>query len=180
MKKSKFLEPTFLAELAAKTQYYGLPVLFRSKDQNVLSSDLPESDSLVSFLYLYRYLQLAVQCGDAPPPEPGPFFDKVEALASAFLLYVLRSGDPEPLRRLAGKLKLIEKHLSRESINWHFATGTCASGLLTKGIVPTKKALRDLVEAIARRKGTKGPTLRHWARIFRNLGLSDLPEASTH
>jgi hypothetical protein len=175
--KSKFLEPAFLTELAARTQYFGFPLLFHSKDKNILSSDLPESDGLVSFLYLYRYLKLAVQRGDAPPPEPGPFFARVEALASAFLLDMLRSGDPEPLRRLAGKLKLIEKHLS--GVNWHFAVGTCASALLANGILPTKKLLRDLVEVIARRKGIKAPTLRHQARIRADLGLTGLPAAST-
>jgi hypothetical protein len=178
LKKNKFLEPAFLAELAVRTQYSALPSSFRSKNQNVLSSDLPESDCLVSFLYLYRYLQLAIQRGDAPPPEPGPFFDKVEALTSALLLYVLRSGDSEPLRRLAAKLKLIEKYLDRY-INWHFITGVCASNLLWRGIVPTKKLLRERAKAIAGKNGKHSPTPRHWARIFADLGLSDLPAAST-
>jgi hypothetical protein len=178
LKETKFLEPAFLGELAAKTMYYGLPILTRPKDRNVLSTNLPESECLVSSLYLYRYLQLAVERGDAPPPEPGPFFGKVEALASAFLLYVLRSGDPEPLRRLAGKLKLIEKHLSRD-INWHFITGVCASSLLWRGIVPPKKLLRERAKAMAGKNGKQSPTPRHWVRIFADLGLSGLPAAST-
>jgi hypothetical protein len=165
----EFLKPAFLVQLAQKNLDYACPALCRSKDGNLLPVDLPGTDSLVPWLYLYKYLKLGVQRGDVPPPEPGPFFTKFEALISELFSHLLRRGDLKTACHFIRKAQRFEKELIGENVNWRFLTGIYVSSSLWLGIVPTKKKIRERVIAKVGPKRTIFPTKRHWARIFRDF-----------
>jgi len=120
-------------------------------------------------------------------PEPKEFLGRE-------LTDAVMRGDGSRLRDIA---KLLESHEKpRVEKPWHYHVGKVASMLLGAGIVPTKKELKEaaLLQRVfeecdggeftrsvfnSRLEDLARWRPKNWARIFRDLGLSDLPSART-
>lgn len=141
------------------------------------------------------------ELANSPDPEDERF------VAQEFVNAV-KEGHINRLKDLVGLCDLYEKKKwsgevgKRGTRSWSYYTALAAARVLRKGVIPTKKTLREvaLLEAAFHEYSWLGPikgyhqvheqkrkelrpqmpTKRSWARILKRLGLSDLPSASTH
>jgi len=137
--------------------------------------------------------------------------DDEQALAQ-FVVNAVRQGNIAELKDFVRKCKLYEtktiatpRERQKDAKSWRYYAGTAALRFLSKGVVPTKKEVREqavmeravhesLRAAIEIQSSTwekdfdqklefarrESPSQREWTRIFKDLGLSELPTAPTH
>lgn len=136
------------------------------------------------------------------PYDPGP-----ERLLASEFLTAINQGD---IPRLEALVKLCKAHemafspprqRASDSKRWHYYAAYAARYFLEEGLLPNKKAVKDL--AFITRAGAEFPFLKippdraeqqweqkmeqlhyrpkpNWTRIFHDLGLEGLPSAPTH
>jgi hypothetical protein len=132
---------------------------------------------------------------------------ELEALIAGEFLNAAIRGDIERLQGLVDLCRLHKERAldhpenKRYPIPWHYFVGLAACMDLTKGTVPTKKDVKeaairhrasvDAVKKYGERTILLDPEIEklkeqvsksppNWSRIFRDLGLSELPSAPTH
>jgi hypothetical protein len=212
MERLRFTEPSFVEALYAKAlSYYIGADLFRDPNGKRIRKDIV-SDPLFRAIEHHRRITIAVrELRKFLAGSPREFRKTFQALRRGRdkrysrrlaheYLRAVGAGDLVALRRLVKLSELHETRMMRVSdretcnpVSWHYYTGIGAIKFLARGVVPTKKAVKDAaIEARARAElspnasaamlDTKKLQLqrlapRRWRRIFNDLELAKLPTA---
>jgi hypothetical protein len=216
MSSKALTSPEFIKALALRSYAYLIGAdRFKGVDGKRFGKDIVSDPLFVAIVYHRRWAEKERQLEEFLSGTSKAFRQKIRASMSKYyrkhsrllskeLLRAVGKGETAAIAHLAELLKLYEMQGERrdpkarkgDPVRWHFFMGICAVHFLTRGVVPTKKAVKEAAfkeravweleagaspEKIACRISElreHAPT--HWARIFKELGLSSLPSAPTH
>jgi hypothetical protein len=174
----------------------------RKELQAILEREFSDKEAKVWTLVWKRFL------ADPPPDWTEAYDPEPERLLTGEFFNAVKHGNIARLQAIVKICEIHEttamnrpRERQCDSRRWHYYVAYAARGFLEKGLLPNKKGVEEVAlvtqlgdefpyailpherwadEWKRRFERLPRPSERTWSRIFRALGLSDLPSAPSH